>query len=536
MKKPLHQVSLFALAASGLTVLAIAQETTVRKATPNTPVTEITSLLKRDASPLPQGGQLQMSYADVVDTILPSVVTIFPSSKGVADPHNFSPEDLEQIPPALRPFFDRYFGLPEESNPFDRGQNPRRGQPAPQREAPRQRGVGSGLIITADGYILTNNHVVEGADDIEVAVEYKGSRKTYKAEVIGTDPLTDVGLIKINATDLTPATIGDSTKLRVGDIVLAAGAPMQLNLSITQGIVSALGRSGMGVVSSGRMAGYEDFIQTDAAINPGNSGGPLVDALGRVIGINTAIISRSGMNGGIGFAIPINMALDIVDDLLDDGQVQRGYLGVQITDLDLEKSELLGLKEQGGALVTMVGGDSPADRAGVEVGDVIVSADGTKVDSSSRLRLLISARKPGTAVPLEIVRNGKTITLKADLEELPTEAIAATSPGTMPRGKAKAANPEVIPGLRATELTPQLRKQGKLPDEVKGLLVQEVAPDSRAAAMGIQKGDVIQEVNRSPVTTLKQAEEIIAETERTALLRIYRDGDTMLVMVGLDKE
>jgi len=536
MKRPLHKATLFALAASGLTVLALAQETTVRKAAPNGPVTEIASQIKRDASPLPQGGQLQMSYADVVDTVLPSVVTIFPSSKGVANPHQFTPEDLEQIPPALRPFFDRYFGQPNESNPFERGQNPRRGQPAPQREMPRQRGVGSGVIITADGYILTNNHVVEGADDIEVAVETRGSRKTYKAEVIGTDPLTDVGLIKIDATGLTPATIGDSTKLRVGDIVLAAGAPMQLNLSITQGIVSALGRSGMGVVSSGRMAGYEDFIQTDAAINPGNSGGPLVDALGRVVGINTAIISRSGMNGGIGFAIPITMALSIVDDLLEDGQVRRGYLGVGITDLDLEKSNLLGLTDQGGALVTMVGGDSPADRAGVEVGDVIVSADGLKVESSSRLRLLISARKPGTAVPLEILRNGKTITVNAELEELPAEAIAAGGPGMMPRGKEKAANPEVVPGIRATELTPQLRKQAKLPEEVQGLLVQEVDPDSRAAAMGIQKGDVIQEVNRNAVSTLKQAQEIVKETERTALLRIYRDGDTMLVMVGLEKE
>lgn len=534
MKKPLHKATLFALAASGLTVLALAQETTVRKATPNEPATEIASQLKRDASPLPQGGQLQMSYADVVDTVLPSVVTIFPSSKGGANPHNFTPEDLEQIPPALRPFFDRYFGQqPEDSNPFERGQTPRR---APQREAPRQRGVGSGVIITADGYILTNNHVVEGADDIEVAVESKGSRKTYKAEVIGTDPLTDVGLIKINATGLTPATIGDSTKLRVGDIVLAAGAPMQLNLSITQGIVSALGRSGMGVVSSGRMAGYEDFIQTDAAINPGNSGGPLVDALGRVIGINTAIISRSGMNGGIGFAIPINMALDIVDDLLDDGQVRRGHLGVQITDLDFEKSTLLGLEDQGGALVTMVVGNSPADRAGVEVGDVIISADGAKVDSSSRLRLVISARKPGTAVPLEILRNGKSITINAQLEDQPAELIAAGAPGTMPRGKAKAANPEIVPGVRATELTAPLRKQAKLPDDIKGLIVQEVDANSHAAATGIQKGDVIQEVNRNPVATLKQAQEIVAETERTALLRIYRDGDTMLIMVEIEKE
>ena len=530
----------FAITALGVTAFTFAQDTDTKKADPNSKSkspSEISSLLKRDDSPLPAGGQLQMSYADVVEEILPSVVTIFPSSpaKGA---HDFDPEDLEQIPPSMRPFFYRYFGIPEESDPFEKEQPRRRNQPAPEprQDAPRERGVGSGVIITADGYILTNNHVVEGADDIEVAVESNGTRKTYKAEVIGTDPLTDVGLIKIDATGLTPATIGNSKALRVGDVVLAAGAPMQLNLSVTQGIVSALGRSGMNVVGNGRMAGYEDFIQTDAAINPGNSGGPLVDALGRVIGINTAILSRTGMNGGIGFAIPIQMALNIVDDLLDDGQVQRGYLGVQITDLDLEKSEVLGLKDQGGALVTMVGGESPAEKAGIEPGDVIVNADGSRVDSSSRLRLMISARKPGSAVPLEVLRNGERITLSATLEELPAEALAAADPNTMPRGKAHTKNVEVVPGLVAKELTPQLRKQAKLSDEIKGLLVEEVDPQSRAAAMGIQKGDVIQEINRTPVGTLSDAQDLVEGTQRTALLRIYRDGDSMLVMVGLDKK
>jgi serine protease Do len=311
---------------------------------------------------------------------------------------------------------------------------------------------------------------------------------------------------------------------------------MQLNLSVTQGIVSALGRSGMNVVGNGRMAGYEDFIQTDAAINPGNSGGPLVDALGRVIGINTAILSRTGMNGGIGFAIPIHMALNIVDDLLDDGEVQRGYLGVQITDLDLEKSEALGLKDQGGALVTMVGGESPAEKAGIEPGDVIVNADGSRVDSSGRLRLMISAIKPGKAVPLEILRNGERITLNATLDELPAEALASNSPATMPRGKGPAKNSEIIPGLIAKELTPQLRKQSKIPDEIEGLLVEEVDPQSRAASMGIQKSDVIQEINRTPVENLTDAKELVAGTQRTALLRVFRDGDSMLVMVGLDRK
>ena len=539
MKKthPRHAL-LLCLGLAGAGALALAQEES-KAPTSDSDLQEIASLLKRDSAPLPASGQLQMSYADVVEKILPSVVTIFPSTAVTGQDWNM--EDLEQIPPNLRPFFYRFFGIPEDSNPFEEQEPRRRGQPAPRQEsphsdAPRQRGVGSGVIITADGYILTNNHVVEGADDIEVAVESGGTRKTYKAKVIGTDPLTDVGLIKIDAKGLTPAVIGDSSKLRVGDVVLAAGAPMQLNLSITQGIVSALGRSSMGIVSQGRMAGYEDFIQTDAAINPGNSGGPLVDALGRVIGINTAILSRTGMNGGIGFAIPVNMAINIVDDLLDDGQVSRGYLGVQIEDLDLEKSELLGLKDQGGALVRMVGGDSPADKAGIEPGDVIISADGNRVEDSGRLRLMISARKPGTTIPLDILRNGERLTVRAKLEELPAEALAASGPNLMPRGKAPAVNNEIIPGLRANEITPALRKQNRLPGSVAGLLVEEVDPNSRAAAMGIQKGDIIQEINRTPVSSLKDARDLVKGTQRTALLRIYREGDTMLVMVGIDKE
>ncbi len=536
---PTRIISTLAVAALGVTAFTSAQDNAKddNKPKANNP-TELGSQLKRDESALPANGQLQMSYATVVENILPSVVTIFPSSPAEGAGEDFDPRDLEQIPPALRPFFYRHFGIPEESDPFEKQDPRRRNQPdpTPREDAPRQRGVGSGVIITADGYILTNNHVVEGADDIEVSVESNGSRKTYKAEVIGTDPLTDVGLIKIEASGLTPATIGNSKALRVGDVVLAAGAPMQLNLSVTQGIVSALGRSGMNVVNNGRMAGYEDFIQTDAAINPGNSGGPLVDALGRVIGINTAILSRTGMNGGIGFAIPIHMALNIVDDLLDDGEVQRGYLGVQITDLDLEKSEALGLKDQGGALVTMVGGESPAEKAGIEPGDVIVNADGSRVDSSGRLRLMISAIKPGKAVPLEILRNGERITLNATLDELPAEALASNSPATMPRGKGPGKNTEIIPGLIAKELTPQLRKQSKIPDEIEGLLVEEVDPQSRAASMGIQKGDVIQEINRTPVENLTDAKELVAGTQRTALLRVFRDGDSMLVMVGLDRK
>lgn len=530
-KNPKSNAAIFCLALAGAAALAFAQEAAnEKKESPPAAIAEIGSRLKRDTSPLPAGGQLQMSYADVVEKILPSVVTLFPSSPvGGMD---FSEEDLQQIPPQFRDFFYRYFGVPRESDPFER----RRNQPAPRREAPRQRGVGSGVIITADGYILTNNHVVEGADDIEVAVETGGVSKTYKAKVVGTDPLTDVGLIKIDAKGLTPAVMGDSSQLRVGDVVLAAGAPMQLNLSVTQGIVSALGRSNMRIVGQGNLAGFEDFIQTDAAINPGNSGGPLVDALGRVIGINTAILSRTGMNGGIGFAIPINMALGIVNDLLEDGQVRRGYLGVEIMDVNYEDFKRLGLEEQRGALVRMVGGDSPADKAGIEPDDVIVSVDGQRVDNSARLRLLVSSYKPGTSIQLEVLRNGKRLTMTAKLDELPTEALAAGSPRLMPRGREPENRGEIIPGLRVSEMTAAVRKQERIPNSISGLLVEEVDPNSGAAAMGIQKGDVILEINRTEVESLKEARELVSDNDSRVLMRIYRDGDTMLVMVGLDKD
>ena len=401
----------------------------------------------------------------------------------------------------------------------------------PQEE--RLRGQGSGFIIDDTGNILTNAHVVNGADRVVVTLK---DGRSFEAMVEGVDEVTDLAVVKIDDTedDLLPvAPLGDSDQVQVGDWAIAVGNPLGLDNTVTLGIISTLKRSSNSVGIPGKRL---EFIQTDAAINPGNSGGPLVDALGRVIGINTAILSRTGMNGGIGFAIPIHMALNIVDDLLDDGEVQRGYLGVQITDLDLEKSEALGLKDQGGALVTMVGGESPAEKAGIEPGDVIVNADGSRVDSSGRLRLMISAIKPGKAVPLEILRNGERITLNATLDELPAEALASNSPATMPRGKGPAKNSEIIPGLIAKELTPQLRKQSKIPDEIEGLLVEEVDPQSRAASMGIQKSDVIQEINRTPVENLTDAKELVAGTQRTALLRVFRDGDSMLVMVGLDRK
>jgi serine protease Do len=495
--------------------------------------------LAKDASPLPNQGQLQMSYATVVEKILPSVVTIY-SSAPIKTP------EVDQIPPQLRPFFYRFFGAPEDfgnegdeeqaPNPRRRGQPQRPPQAAPEDEQHQQRGVGSGVIITTDGYIMTNNHVIADAKKIEVAVDVNGSTKNYTAEVIGADPLTDVALIKINAPGLKAATLGDSAQLRVGDIVLAAGAPMELSRSVTQGIVSALGRSNEGIVGKGRVRGYEDFIQTDASINPGNSGGPLVDSLGRVIGISTAILSRSGMNAGIGFAIPINMAMNIVEDLLDDGVVSRGFLGVQIADLDAPMAERLKMKEQGGAVVMMVGADSPAEKAGVQLEDVIVAINGQKVDSSSRLRLIVSGTKPGSLIPIELLRNGQPMTLNATLEALPEEALAEVGPGS--NGIPRSAPPqqentsELVTGVTVQNLTKALRERHDVPADVNGVIVTKVDPDSRAAAMGVEDGDVISHVNRKAVATAAEARTLAKSSDKTVLLRVWRKGDTMLLMIG----
>lgn len=507
---------------------------------PKLSVDEFRANLKRDESPLPAGGQLQMSYASVVDKIMPSVVTITSTGK-VKNRLDAMP----QIPPGMEPFFRRFFGLPEdgEDNPFDdQDQQPRRrkgqgqGQ-QPQRPQPKEHeerlGLGSGIIITADGYILTNNHVIKDADKLDVAVDLPGgATKTYQAKVIGHDPLTDVALIKIEATGLAPATISDSTKLRVGDIVLAAGAPMELAHSVTQGIVSALGRSNVGIVGEGKAAGYENFIQTDASINPGNSGGPLVDALGRVVGINTAIFSRTGMNAGIGFAIPVSMALSVVEDLLAHGKVERGFLGVQIKDIDQEMAKDLGLPDQGGAVVMGVGSDSPAGKAGVEVGDVIVSVGGKKVADSGSLRLTVSGYKPGSKVALDIIRDKKKMTLNATLDALPAEALAGTMPGgTMPKSGGGSA--ELIAGVTAKDITPELSEKFNISKGVEGVVVTKVDPNSSAAAVGLTEGDVIQAINRTPVKNSDEAKAQMKgkDKKQAVFLKVNRKGDSVLLVV-----
>jgi serine protease Do len=384
---------------------------------------------------------------------------------------------------------------------------------------PRQEGVGSGVIATKDGYILTNNHVVDGADEVKVALQ---DGREFTAKVIGRDPKSDVAVVKIDATDLPAVPMADSDKVEVGDVVLAIGNPFGIGQTVTTGIVSAKGRGNMGL-------DYEDFIQTDAAINPGNSGGALVDADGRLIGINTAILSRSGGNQGIGFAIPVNLARDEMQSLIKDGHVTRGYLGVMIQDLTPALAKEFKLKDATGALIGDVTPKGPAEKAGLKSGDLLVEFNGKKVTDSRHLKLEVARTQPGQTVPVKILRDGTSKTLEVTVKTLPgTESLVKNDKGSDDTG--------TLNGVGVTDLDEQAREQLKVPETVKGAVVTEVKPDSAAAEAGLKPGDIIQEINRKPV---KNAEEAVRLTEnpsdKTSLLRVWREGGSRFVVVDESK-
>jgi len=360
------------------------------------------SFLKKlviDRTPLPTTGGMRLSYADAVDAIKDSVVLITSHAR-------------PKIPPQLRPYsrdpnFYRYFPQYDPSRPAE------------------QNGLGSGFVITPDGYILTNNHVVQGAEELQVS--FPSRDRTYRATIIGSDPGTDVALIKVEAQNLPVSTLADSARSRVGDISLAFGSPLGLTETVTMGIVSATGRKGTGVLGRG---GYENFIQTDASINGGNSGGPLIDGLGRVIGINTFIVSGNGTSGGnigLGFAIPINLAIRIAQDLADDGVVDRGFLGVNMESLTLNQARQLGLKEPDGAVVMGVYESTPASRAGFRRGDVILTLDGQVVEDSDQLRIKISSMVPGQKAVFVILRASERLRVDVTIGKLPKVGSAIPS-------------------------------------------------------------------------------------------------------------
>jgi serine protease Do len=440
-------------------------------------------------------GSLTLGFADVVQPILPAVVNIQTTS-------NVQPTSQRAPFPNLPddPFFRRFFG-----DPFG-GQQP---------TERRQRGLGSGVIISTDGYILTNNHVVENATDITVQLSDK---RQMKAKLIGTDPRSDVAVLQVPSTGLTAMRLGDSSKLRVGDLVLAIGNPFGLDETVTMGIVSATGRRNTEITPDG---GYADFIQTDAAINPGNSGGALVNARGELVGINTAIYSGTGGNLGIGFAIPVNMARGIMEQILKTGKVSRGYLGIIIQDVTPDLAKAFQLPSAEGVLVGDVSADSPGAKAGLQNGDVVVAVNGQSVTDAQDLRLRVSQIAPGSSVRLDILRDGQKRQLTATLGELPETAARAGRPN------APEPSDTALEGLQVSTLTPDIAQQLDLPAGVRGVVVASVDPNSAAGDAGLQRGDVIQEVNRRAVANLEQFRAAVRDAgNQPILLLVNRGGQT----------
>lgn len=435
------------------------------------------------------------TYADVVAVAAPAVVTI--RTEGTA---RFSPT---AFPGDEGDLLRRFFG-----DRFERS-------PRSQR-APRQRGLGSGVVVSQDGYILTNHHVVANAE--RITVDFKDKR-TMTAKLIGSDQPSDLALLKVEATGLTPLALGDSDGVRVGDVVLAVGNPLGIGQTVTMGIISAKGRStGVGDGS------YEDFLQTDAPINHGNSGGALVNLKGELVGINSQILSMSDGNIGIGFAIPANMARHVMDQLRTEGHVRRAQLGVTVQPVTSDLAESLGLKQVDGAIVSSVEKGSAAERAGVKRGDVITSFNGQSVQDTNALRNRVANTKPGATAKVEIIRDGRAQELDVKLDE------AATS--TNARSDQDGADGKAVLGVAVAPLTPESAARAGLDRDAKGLLVQDVDPDGRASAAGIQPNDVIQEVDRKPVESVEQLREAVkAVTERPLLLLVNRDGRSLFLTV-----
>ncbi|HUO25590.1 MAG TPA: DegQ family serine endoprotease [Candidatus Aquilonibacter sp.] len=399
--------------------------------------------------------------------------------------------------------FQRFFG----QGPFGQffGQNM---QPQPRVE----HGLGSGVIISPDGYIVTNNHVVEGATDIRVTTS---DRRILKAKLIGTDPLTDLAVLKIDATGLASVPWGNSTDVRPGETVLAFGNPYGFRFTVTRGIVSAVNRPN----PEGDPRKPGEFIQTDAAINPGNSGGPLVDARGEVIGINTFLISPSGSFSGMGFAIPSQIAQPTVDALIRYGKVTRGHIGIEITDVTPENARFFDVSKATGAVVTQVVPDSPGAKAGLKIGDVITELDGQPVSNAGELQVTVGQKQPGTRITLGILRNGQSVSIPVTLTEVGSGTGESSGASSTGQGKARW-------GIGLEDLTPSLRQQIQAPADLQGAVVENVQPGSPADNAGLQQGDVILEVDRHKVNNTDDARQVLENIPngQDALLLVWSNG------------
>lgn len=487
------------LAASTLAISRFVHATEAPKVTPVT--------LSVNETPIPRNGAFTTSFAPVVKRVAESVVKVEITTKSKTVP-------VPQMPFGNDDFFRHFFG--QQFNPGEQEQ----GQGRTMR-TPREHGLGSGVIVSKDGYILTNNHVVDGADTIRVSLN---DGREFTAKVIGRDPKTDVAVVKVDAKNLPFITIADSDKIEIGDLCLAIGNPFGIGQTVTMGIISAKSR-GIGGGDT-----YEDFIQTDAAINPGNSGGALVDAEGRLIGINTAILSRSGGYQGIGFAVPINMARSVMESLITTGKVVRGYLGVGIQDVTPALAQEFKLPEGHGALVGDVMPHSPADKAGLKSGDVIVDFNRKPVLDSRHLKLQVAQTTPGATVPVEIIRDGTEKTLNVSVKELPgTEQEANANDN----GKGSS---DTLNGVTVSDLDENAKGQLHLPQNVKGAVVTEVDQNSAAYEAGLRPGDVVEEINRKPVNTADDAVRLTTNVkDKVVLLKIWSKGGSRFVVVDENK-
>ena len=424
-------------------------------------------------------GEMVPSLAPMLDRVLPSVVNIATKSR----------VRVQDNPLLQDPFFRRFFGVPNR---------------------PRERqtqALGSGVIVDAKhGYVLTNNHVVAKADEITVTLK---DGRSLNAKLVGTDPETDVAVVQIPAENLTAVPLADSEKLRVGDFVVAIGNPFGLGQTVTSGIVSALGRTGLGI------EGYEDFIQTDASINPGNSGGALVNLRGQLVGINTAIIAPGGGNVGIGFAIPVNMTRQVMDQLIQHGEVHRGRVGILVQDLTPDLAKAFDIKETQGAVISKVVKNSPAERAGLRAGDVVVSVNGKSVTTSSELRNSIGLLPVGTTVTMGIIRDGDSHTIKVTIAETAQDKLEGKRINPRLQGAVFGAIEEGNPDY----------------GHLKGIVVLSLAPGSPAWASGLRKNDVIVSVNRRAVTSLRELQKFAQGKNRGLLLNVRRGDGALFILI-----